>query len=134
MTDQKPVIEFESYRITNIDFRVYDDVSDIDKLNITEGNINASVSVDDNFEYARLKISTTIVDKENLRTILAEITGFFHINEEDQQKAEKYIRLNGTAILLPYLRTTISILTSLDNKDAVILPTINTHNFSDADK
>lgn len=131
MDKHQPVIEFQNYRITNIDFSVYQNMDEINELDIEEGRISATLSIDDTFENSRLRISTTIIDKENLRTITAEITGYFKINVEDEKKAEEYSRINGTAILAPFLRTTISILTSLDNENAVILPTLNTNNFTE---
>lgn len=127
MEEHKPVIEFQSYRLTNIDFSVYDDLEEINALDLEEGSIRASLNADDDFRHARLKISTTIVDSDNLRTIDVEITGFFNVNESDNNKAENYMRVNGTAILLPYLRAIVSILSSLDNENSIIMPTFNTN-------
>ena len=49
------------------------------------------------------------------------------INEKTE--AKKHLSVNGTAILFPYLRSIVSILSSLDNSNAIVLPTINTHSF-----
>lgn len=51
------------------------------------------------------------------------IKGFFHI--ENEPDAMQRIELNGTSILFPYLRSTLTTLTSLSNIPSLILPTFN---------
>lgn len=131
MTNNKPVIELEGYRITNVDFTVYDTFEEIEKLNLPYDAISASVSIDSEIENAQLQLGTVVIDEENLRTIEIEITGYFIVNEKENVK--NYLRVNGTAILFPYLRSFVSILSSLDNSNAIILPTINTHGFVESE-
>ncbi|WP_188205400.1 protein-export chaperone SecB [Desemzia incerta] len=131
MTNNKPVIELEVYRITNVDFTVYDTIEELKELNLSSGEISASIAVDAESENARLQLSTVVIDEDNLRTIKVELTGYFVINEKTE--AKKHLSINGTAILFPYLRSFVSILSSLDNSDAIILPTINTHGFVEAE-
>ena len=62
-----------------------------------------------------------------MRVADISVIGYFEINPEvEQEEIEQYLVQNGTAILFPYLRTTISFITSLDNEKAIIIPTINT--------
>ncbi|AMB94975.1 hypothetical protein CYJ28_02655 [Aerococcus sanguinicola] len=56
------------------------------------------------------------------------VVGQFKINEKINHI--DYLRVNGTAILFPYLRTFISVVSSLDNEDAIVIPTVNTNNFT----
>ncbi len=127
MTNNKPVIELEGYRITSVDFTGYDTLEELEELHLSSGKISASVTIDSEIENARLQLGTVVVDEDNLRTIEVELTGYFIINEKTE--AKKHLSVNGTAILFPYLRSIVSILSSLDNSNAIVLPTINTHSF-----
>lgn len=133
MTEYKPVIELEGYRLTDVNFKTYEDLEIIKELEVENGRLEASATFNESYTKAFLQLKSTIVDEINFRVISVEITGQFTINEENEDKAEEYLRLNGTAILMPYLRAFVSVLTSLDNNDAIVLPTINTHNFKDKD-
>ena len=127
MTNNKPVIELEGYRITSVDFTGYDTLEELEELHLSSWKISASVTIDSEIENARLQLGTIVVDEDNLRTIEVELTGYFIINEKTE--AKKHLSVNGTAILFPYLRSIVSILSSLDNSNAIVLPTINTHSF-----
>lgn len=48
---------------------------------------------------------------------------------KEQNDVEKNIRVNGTALLYPYVRSVISTLSSVDSESAILLPTLNTHIF-----
>lgn len=125
-----PVIELESYRISEIEYKVFSNKEDLNGIKMDNGMIGVNVQLNEEENEAILRVKSELIDENNLRSILFEITGFFMINAKE--KKEEYLRINGTAILLPYLRTFISIMTSLDNKDAIILPTINTNVFSES--
>jgi len=56
-------------------------------------------------------------------SIRVSLTGKFTINEKE--RAKEIMEVNGTAILFPYLRSTVSQLTLSANLSPVILPTIN---------
>ena len=123
----KPVIEFKKYRIKNIDYRAVDDVEELTNYDEKNGKISLSVGLNESKEKAQLTVSTCVADVENLRVADISIMGYFEINPEvEQEEIEHYLVQNGTAILFPYLRTTISFITSLDNENAIVIPTINT--------
>lgn len=130
MSEHIPVIELESYRISDIEYKVFNNKEDLDNHPIENGVIGVNVQLNEDETNAILRVRSELVDENNLRSILFEITGFFIVNTEEMK--EEYLRVNGTAILLPYLRTLVSIMTSLDNKDAIILPTLNTNVFSES--
>ena len=128
----KPVIEFRNYKITKINYRSADNISELDPFKENDRKISLSVGLTEEKDNARLIVATTIIDEENLRVAEIEVTGYFDINPEvSEEDIEGYLVQNGTAILFPYMRATVSFITSLDNEKAVILPTINTTNFND---
>nr|WP_054750988.1 protein-export chaperone SecB [Lacticaseibacillus thailandensis] len=53
---------------------------------------------------------------------------FFDISEELTNKDDigRALAVNGTAILFPYVRGIISMVTGLDSAHTILLPTINT--------
>ena len=55
MTNNKPVIELEGYRITSVDFTGYDTLEELEELHLSSGKISASVTIDSEIENARLK-------------------------------------------------------------------------------
>ncbi len=55
--------------------------------------------------------------------INVRIQGFFVLS--DEEKAYELMRVNATAIMYPYLRSTVTSLTALANINPIILPTIN---------
>ncbi|EIP8075184.1 protein-export chaperone SecB [Enterococcus faecalis] len=44
---------------------------------------------------------------------------------DDKEEILNFLGLNGSAILLPYVRAIVSMLTTLDSNQAIVLPTIN---------
>jgi preprotein translocase subunit SecB len=59
--------------------------------------------------------------------VKANIIGLFHIESDelsDEQK-EVFFKVNGVAILFPYLRGLVSELTSKGSMNPIILPTMN---------
>lgn len=55
------------------------------------------------------------------------ISGYFTFREDLTSDKEKhqYLGVNGTAILLPYLRAIVSMVTVLDKNEAIVFPTLN---------
>lgn len=130
-TLEKPVIIFKEYRISKIDYSVVDESEQLELYREDDKQITLTIGYNEEKDAARLIVGTTVIDDANLRVGTIEITGYFDINpdtEEDQ--VEHFLVQNGTAILFPYLRAIVSFVTSLDNDNAIILPTINTTTFS----
>ncbi|WP_314050271.1 hypothetical protein [Abiotrophia defectiva] len=121
MSDKKPVIEFEAYKIINIDYKVYDDLKDLEKFAEDTSVLSAWVGINEEEEHAQIKLKAVVSDEDNLRSITVEVAGAFKIN--DKKDVKSHLTSNGTAILLPYLRSIVSMVSSFDNKNAILLPT-----------
>ena len=73
-----------------------------------------------------------INDLENERFVECEIVGKFEINPKMELKEiEEVLSVNGVALVYPYARSIISMLTTLDSDRAIVIPTINTQIFKD---
>ncbi len=120
----KPVIEFKGYRIENIDFKHLDSEK-INEIELENGNVSVWAAFTDDYKEAKLRLTFTVVDDNLYRTLVFEISGYFDINC-GKEEADTYLIQNGTAILYPYARSIISMITSLDNENTIVIPTINT--------
>lgn len=130
----EPVIKFKQYRITKIDYKAFDDIEELEKHRSEHGNLKLSVAFSEEKDKARVIVETSVIDLEERRMASIEITGYFEINPEmDIENTRRFLQVNGTAILFPYIRTIVSFITSLDNEKAIILPTINTTDFGEDD-
>lgn len=68
-----------------------------------------------------------------------ELDGYFDINDNlfkeddgsdrDIEKVIEIFTVNGIAILYPYMRSIVSMVSGLDDSNRIILPTINLRNF-----
>lgn len=123
--ENKPVIIFNGYEIK---YYNYKKKADLDSG--IEDPFNVSVEPGVTEDLKNGKISIHVLYELPEVSIDIEVDGFFKINEiTDPDKISEYLVVNGTAILFPYVRSMISMLSSLDSDKAIILPTINTTNF-----
>lgn len=74
--------------------------------------------------------------KEEEYDFLISLTGFFTFEEsepmEEKQK-ERLINTNAVAILMPYLRSEVSLLTAQPETECVVLPPFNINKMLDED-
>lgn len=56
-----------------------------------------------------------------------KIAGFFDLINIPQDEVQNYLNYNAVSILLPYLRSTIAMITSLTGNASLNLPLINVH-------
>lgn len=82
--------------------------------------------VEDKADY-RFILSANLVDKErNSVEINIGLVGDFHITSSNNEyNAERLVSENGVAILFPYLRSEITLLTSQPGFKPVVLPAVN---------
>lgn len=75
------------------------------------------------------KVTLTLKgDKPEEYTLEISITGFFSFTPEedmDEEKKNTLIQKNTIAILMPYLRSELSLLTAQPGMDCVVLPPFN---------
>jgi preprotein translocase subunit secB len=116
----KPVINLQRYEVDELlisrDFTKNDHNKEALKLDAKVG------TTDDNTQGA-IKLSVSLIDKNIRKKLSATITGYFEINIEENIYQILYV--NGTAILYPYLRSIVSIVSAIDSSEAMLLPTIN---------
>ncbi len=119
------VLQFENYKIIKLLFEKNTDIpNETKEFNVNPQFLKQINIVDEhNFNIA-LGCKITSTDNNPFPfSFEVIIEGFFTINEIKDN--EKIIEENAVAILFPYLRSTVSMLTLTANENALVLPTIN---------
>lgn len=121
-----PVIKLKGYRIKNIEYNLIIDNLENQAEDVVN-NTSVKCSLTNELDFGQIELSSTFNDISNDRTINVTLLGQFDINPDldDEEEIKKYLALNGTAILYPYLRSVVSMVSSLDSDSAILLPTVN---------
>ena len=114
--ENNPVISFENYYISEMQFRKIKKDDEINKFKI-------DIGIDENKKFVKLKVSIST----EINLIEVEIIGEFKFaNEISEKDRIKFLKINGAAILYPYIRAYISNISSFDKEaSAIIIPTVN---------
>ena len=115
-------ITFKGYKINNIQYETRD--SDIELTDDYKPEIE--FGADDKFEKGTVQIISVLNTPE--RQITINVSCFFDSNKnytDDKDEILRFLGLNGSAILLPYVLAIVSILTTLNSNQAIVLPTKN---------
>ncbi|UXU54236.1 protein-export chaperone SecB [Staphylococcus agnetis] len=124
------MMKFESFRILEIEYKF---AEEMEEDNLTFEVKTSNIEINNVNKNHDLLIKMEMEDKNNdklyNRKIVVALQGKFSFenNESiDIKTLESLLRINGTAILMPYIRTLVSNLTAFDNStDHILLPTIN---------
>lgn len=116
----EPTISLEKYEIEEITYSRIVDESDFQSENL---QVSVKSGLTEDKKFGKVTLEAKFFDDEKNKKVSARISGYYTIIVEED--SEKYIAINGTAILFPYLRSAISMISTLDSQDAVLIPTIN---------
>lgn len=122
----KSDFRFEEYKILRSFISIKRDELPDDEYNI---NISPSgIKSKDRFD---LTLKIEIKDKNEVVSIDITVVGIFYFRENiDIKMLPHYFAVNAPAILFPYIRAYISLLTSLSGVGTVLLPTLNLSSLS----
>ena len=131
-----PVLNFKGYRIVNIDYKRLESTEEFDSESKDFMDLSAFVGITEDNNEAHIKVTCLLNDIENLRKVTIEIVGIFEIALKDasEEEIKKILAVNGVAILFPYVRAAMSVISSLDNENSILLPSINTTSFHEVDR
>lgn len=126
------ILEFESFRVVSVDYKVENkevDTTEESKNGIANLRLNAGSSDIDEDGRAQLQIELNVKDsgKDFDRNIKLSVIGLFKFNDtENMDYLENLLKVNGTAILMPFIRSYLSTLTGFDNStEHLLLPAMN---------
>ena len=118
-----PVIQFKRYEVEKINYIILNE----DESTKSKMKFLVSGALSDDSEVGVVTLDISLPQKEQKRKIDVIISGYFTFREDLTSDKEKhqYLGVNGTAILLPYLRSIVSMVTVLDKNEAIVFPTLN---------
>lgn len=122
----EPVIYFEGYKIIEYNYKYNSEESE------KSGNgLEVKTALTEDLKKGKVTLVLTYKEKNVDVSIIMD--GFFQIRQDINNPKEitNYLKINGSAMLYPYLRSALSMLTSLDSDKAVLLPTLNMNNLSE---
>ena len=134
------VLNFKGFKVESVDynlvdfenFKVNSDQEILAKLE--NGQVNTKISArvidNDSQEQSEIEVNINTTDKLNdeVRRVDFTILGAFDIDapDADESERESLLKVNGTAILLPYCRNYLSNLTGFDTTySQLLMPTFN---------
>lgn len=122
----KVPISFKSYRIERIEYKEFSDEEIKSKATLKGG---FSVTKDRKQGFVRQEV--IVYNTESRRKLQVDLIASFKIIDTSLSEDEinSLLARNGSAMLYPYVRTIVSIISSLDSPKVVNLPSLN---FSDA--
>lgn len=128
LENRKPVINFIGYRVKKINYFDFDNDTD----NLMKPSVDYKVTCNIKKRLGAVIINASLLNDRSsdnnfdVRKLELEMIGMFSIREDvSLDDAKKYLATNGSAMLYPYVRTTISILVSLDAPENIVMPSIN---------
>lgn len=124
---------FLKYYISNMEFKLnkgYEDSEHCDELELQiEMGVGVSVYSEDP---RKVMISLSVdIFKDYLQNcapyyISLVMDGFFELEEDMEiEEIEKFCKTSGVSVMFPYVRSAVTDLTKIANKDALVLPLIN---------
>lgn len=119
MEAKKSSFKFNGYLVKHSEINLSEHIPDGEELKI---NIEPS-GVKKGIDFT-LRLSLHLRDEGGLFDLKADVLGYFTFKEEVEEIPELFT-LNAPAILFPYVRAYVSLLTSLSGKGTVNLPTLN---------
>ncbi len=128
-------IQLQKYMVETIEYKINPAIEAINNDEQFNMDINISQNLHNDIEnkIATLKLGCQI-GKNYLEdnfpfSLKVDLVGIFSYNTDlDEAQCTKMMNVNGTAILFPYLRSLISMITTLCSIPPVIIPTINIGN------
>jgi preprotein translocase subunit SecB len=131
----KSVLRLKSIIMKKIEFDRNDNFIDSEKLLFKVGyNIKHLEENINNYEIS-LRALIESSEKETFRLFI-ELVGCFSFNSENLQMKNKEILIqkNTLAILFPYLRSQVTLITSQPGMEPIIIPPININSLIEQDK
>lgn len=129
----KSSLKFEQYQVEKIEFQLNPDCDnkEIEYDFDLDCEIESKEFKEQHIGAIRLKIIIfkNAVENNYPFELSVSVVGIFSSCNMDKNKFDKALKLNGTAILFPFLRSTIADITKTANVNVLFLPLINVHKF-----
>lgn len=127
MAANDPVIQFDGYRINKLHYDTISETIYNKKFADNKSDMDVSCALDYKSRNGSCIITCSIGNSIfGYRQLHLEVVGAFSLRQDiSERDAKKYIATNGAAMLYPYVRTIVSVVTSLDSPKVNVLPSLN---------
>lgn len=129
----QPIIKLKSYRIDDLQYSINED-----KVNSIPPafHINPSIGINETKDVGQVTLDVSLKvesDESPTRVVTTKVTALFELSSSltSIDEISHALIVNGTAIVFPYVRSLISMITGLDSSQTILLPTINTQELFD---
>lgn len=118
----KPPISFRSYRIQNLEYKMVDEISNEDSPYLEGG-----FSLADDHKSGMVRQSVIIRNNKKKTVLKLSMVAFFDVLNDklDEDELNGLLAQNGSAMLYPYVRSIVSIISSLDSPEVINLSSLN---------
>ncbi|MGO3116714.1 hypothetical protein [Enterococcus pseudoavium] len=133
---KEPIIKLQGYTIDDLHYTSLED----QVKSVPDGfKLTPSIGMTKDLGSGKITLDVSLKlkgDQKKLdpKVVTVRVTAFFDISEDltDEDAVGQALIVNGTAIVFPYIRSIVSMVTGLDSEQTVLLPTIATSKlFSD---
>ncbi|MGD0621066.1 MAG: protein-export chaperone SecB [Thermacetogeniaceae bacterium] len=135
MDELKSNFQFDGYKVEHIDYIWNSGFELKEPITVTLA-MNVDIGLNDEFTKGSVKIQTSVFEnaKENNYPFSLQIgiTGFFSTQDKiSEENFKKFLEINGTTALFPFLRSVIADITRVANLEPpLLMPLINIHALS----
>ncbi|MFL2063872.1 hypothetical protein ACEN4E_07900 [Latilactobacillus sakei] len=114
---------FDGYKINYIKYFNHDVENDVEEI---ESSINVGFALSKDLKNGLVVQTVGFVNTDRNISGKIKITGQYTFVEGlDKEQSEQLLAQNGAAMLYPYLRTIVSIISGLDEDNVSVLPSLN---------
>ncbi|CDI61392.1 protein-export chaperone SecB [Lactobacillus helveticus] len=124
---QKTPISFKGYRIKKLEYGL--------DVKVSKSDIEIQYGVSKDKKLGQVTITVNFNDESKNSHGILVVTGQFDLEDNlTEDQLHIFLGQNGAAILYPYVRSILSMITALDDNRVKILPTLNFVNLAKNNK
>ncbi|MDU3187168.1 hypothetical protein [Ligilactobacillus animalis] len=118
------VASFQGYSIRDIEY--HKSLKNLDNVLSDEDSLEVSSDINVTPDMKQAKLQLKVLCHAPNAEMSLELWGYFTLTTKlERNEITDFLGLNGVALLLPYARSIISMVSVLDGKDALLMPTVD---------
>ena len=135
------VFQFDTYKVESLDFRLNPDFdgSKFGERIPLSHSIEVVLSITEDLRHGKVTLNSKVFENAGEKnypfSLDVSLTGYFTTQGAmTREELTRFVEINGTAALFPFLRSTVADVTKTANIQPLILPLINIHNLIEKNK
>ena len=91
-----------------------------------EMNFNREISTRDDKQHFKVSLTANLWDKDSRSiNLTVKLSGFFFCDCEDEELKKELVQYNTLAIMFPYIRSQVSLISTQPDMPPIIIPAVN---------